>query len=149
MVDRQISTKSLTTRLIAAYFIAAVVFAIIDYVWLTRVGPNLYRPTLDEILLDDIRWGPAITFYLVYLVGIVWFGVRPGLLAGSVKMALFNGALFGGIAYATYDLTNYATLKAWTLTITISDILWGATLSGSTAAITAWLVMMVFGRKTG
>lgn len=148
MIDSSDSGRTSTGRLIAAYFIAAAVFAIIDYFWLTRVGPNLYRPTLDEVLLDGIRWVPALAFYLIFLVGIVWFGVRPGLSTGSVKWALLNGALFGGIAYATYDLTNHATLKVWSTTITISDILWGATLSGSTSAITAWIVMRLFYRKT-
>jgi len=129
------------TRLMAAYFLAAVVFALIDFIWLTQIGPNLYRPTLDEVLYDGVRWGPAISFYLIYLIGIVWFGIRPGLLTRNSKTAFCQGALFGAIAYATYDLTNHATLKVWSTLITISDISWGAFLTGTTAAITTAILM--------
>lgn len=128
-------------RWIAAYLVAAVIFALIDFVWLTQVGPRLYRPFLDEVLYDGVRWPPAVAFYLVYLVGIVWFGIRPGLLSGSVGTAFVQGALFGGIAYATYDLTNHATLKVWSTVITLSDIGWGSFLTGTTAALTTAILL--------
>jgi uncharacterized membrane protein len=128
-------------RLIAAYFLAAVIFALIDFVWLTQVGPQLYRPILEEVLYEGVRWVPAIAFYLIYLIGIVWFGIRPGLLSGRVSTALGQGALFGGIAYATYDLTNHATLKVWSTIITLSDIAWGSFLTGTTAALTTAILL--------
>src|ERR1700689_5070494 len=104
-----------------------IVFGVIDAMWLTFMGPLLvYRPALADILAPNLRLAPAIAFYLIYPLGAIVFAVMPGLRAGSVSSAFFPALLFGAIAYATYDLTNYATLRNWNLQITILDIAYGA-----------------------
>lgn len=123
------------------YLIAAVVFGAMDFVWLTQVGPGLYRPALNEILADQPRWQPALAFYLVYLFGIVWFGVRPGLLGRSVGEAALNGMLFGAIAYATFDLTSFAVLRVWTVKIAMLDIFWGSVATATTASVCARIAL--------
>lgn len=119
---------------LAAYATILVVFGAIDAIWLSTMGPILYRPVLGDILLSSLRVPPAIAFYLIYPIGVVVFAVMPALRAESAGHALAMGALFGAFAYATYDLTNYATLKNWNLTITLADIAYGAAASGIAAA---------------
>lgn len=121
------------------YIAALVVFGIIDAGWLTTMGKLLYRPALANILLEDLRILPAVLFYLAYPVGIVVFAAMPGLRADSIPLAFGYALLFGALAYGTYDLTNYATLRSWTLRITMIDICHGALASGI-AAIAAALV---------
>ncbi|RAI40565.1 DUF2177 family protein [Rhodoplanes roseus] len=116
------------------YAAVLVAFVAVDAVWLTKMGPVLYRPTLGDILLESPRFAPAVVFYLIYPIGILAFAVAPALKAESVVTAIGWGALFGALAYATYDLTNYATLRNWTLQLTLADIVWGGVLSGFAAA---------------
>jgi uncharacterized membrane protein len=123
-----------------AYLTVLVVFGAIDAGWLTIMGPLLYRPTLADILLESLRVAPAVIFYLFYPIGIVVFAVMPGLRAGSLTTTLLPALLFGAIAYATYDLTNLATLRNWTWQITLVDIGYGAIASG-VAAVAAGLVL--------
>ena len=106
----------------ATYLAVLVVFGVIDAAWLTTMGAILYRPVLGDILAPSMRIAPAIVFYLLYPVGLVVFAVIPALRAELATNALLYGALFGAIAYATYDLTNYATLRNWSLQITVVDI---------------------------
>jgi uncharacterized membrane protein len=120
---------------LASYAVAFLVFAGLDIVWLTTMGAVLYRQTLGDILLPTVRMGPAIAFYLLYPVGLVVFGVAPALKAGSVTPAITYGALFGLLSYATYDLTNFATLRNWTLQITLIDIVYGAFLGAVVSAV--------------
>ena len=118
---------------LVAYIAVLIVFGIVDAVWLTIMGPLLYRPTLGDILIPNLRIAPALAFYFLYPIGVVVFAVLPGLRSESAMTALGLGLLFGAIAYATYDLTNYATLRNWTLQITVLDILYGAITSGVAA----------------
>jgi len=118
---------------VAGYFAILIVFGILDAVWLSFMGKLVYRPALGDILLTDIRYGPAIAFYLLFPLGILIFGSLTGVKAGSLNTALTYGALFGMFAYATYDLTNFATLRNWTLQITVLDIVYGGILCGVTA----------------
>ena len=111
---------------LSAYIVALLVFGAIDAVWLTVMGAILYKPTLGDILLTTLRIPPAIAFYAIFPAGIVYFAVLPALKADSLSTALVNGLLLGALAYATYDLTNFATLRNWTLQITVLDIFWGA-----------------------
>lgn len=129
------------TQFIIAYLIAAIIFGILDFLWLSNMAANLYRPVIGEIMADEFRKGPALAFYVIYLFGIVWFGVKPALASGTWTTALLNGALFGFIAYATFDLTSQAVMKVWSTKITLIDMAWGAFASGSTAALTALLVL--------
>lgn len=118
---------------IVAAITAALVFGALDAVWLSWAGPNFYRPRLGDILADSFRMMPALLFYAAYIAAIVWFAVRPGLSLGSGAAAL-NGALLGAICYATYDLTNQATMRTWSTTVTVADIAWGAFATAVAAA---------------
>ena len=118
---------------IVAAITAALVFGALDAVWLSWAGPNFYRPRLGDILADNFRVMPALVFYAAYIAAIVWFAVRPGLSLGSGAAAL-NGALLGAICYATYDLTNQATMRTWSTTVTVADIAWGAFATAVAAA---------------
>lgn len=129
---------------LTAYLSAAVAFGAFDFLWLRWAGPNLYRPAIGEVLAPQFRGGPALVFYAIYIAGMVWFAVRPGL-AGGVPAALLNGALLGGLAYATYDLTNQATLKVWSTHITLIDIAWGAFATALASGIAAWVTNRIFG----
>lgn len=123
-----------------AYIVVLIVFGAIDATWLSTMGPIVYRPVLAEILAPSLRIAPAIAFYLMYPVGIVVFAVTPALRSGSVTTAFTLALLFGAFAYATYDLTNYATLRVWTLQITALDIVYGAFASGIAATAAFFLV---------
>jgi uncharacterized membrane protein len=129
---------------VVAYLTVLVVFGAIDAGWLTTMGPVLYRPTLADILLPSLRVAPAIVFYLLYPVGIVVFSVMPGLRAGSLTTTLLFALLFGAIAYATYDLTNFATLRNWTWQITLVDIGYGAIASGVAAVAAGFVLRSLF-----
>lgn len=119
---------------IVAFIAAALAFGALDAMWLGWAGDNFYRPRLGDMLADSFRMGPALVFYAAYISAIVWFAVRPGL-AGGLGAAALNGALLGAICYATYDLTNQATLKQWSTTVTIADICWGAFATAVAATI--------------
>jgi uncharacterized membrane protein len=112
-----------------SYLLTFIVFLIIDAVWLGAVAKNLYKKYLGTFLTDRVNWTAALIFYLIYIVGISIFVIYPAVSKGSAFNALLMGALFGIFTYATYDLTNLATLKGWPLEIVFIDILWGAVLS--------------------
>ena len=111
--------------------------------WLGVVARGFYRNKLDFILSDSVNWTAAVIFYLIYIIGIIFFAVRPAINENSWIQAVFLGALFGFFTYATYDLTNLATIKNWPMSIVLVDILWGASLCGlvslSSFAISRWL----------
>jgi uncharacterized membrane protein len=119
------------------YAMSVPVFFAIDMVWLGLVASNFYKSQLGH-LMGDINWVAAIIFYLVFLVGLTFFAIYPAAMKGSVVTALALGALFGFFTYATYDLTNLATLRDWPLSVTIVDMIWGTVLGGSVAALTVW-----------
>lgn len=122
-------------KYVAAYLGAGLAFALIDAVWLTTVGPKLYRPALDEVLAPRFNLPAAIAFYLVFIAGVLLLAVLPAAReGGNWTRALANGAVLGFTAYATYDLTNQATLKVWPLKVTLADIGWGTFLTACAAA---------------
>lgn len=123
---------------IIAYIAAAISFGVLDAIWLRWALPNFYRPNIGELLADNARLGPAVVFYVAYIAGIVWFAVRPGLASGLGTAAL-NGALLGALCYATYDLTNQATLKVWPVHITVVDIIWGTFATCVAATVAAFV----------
>src|SRR3569833_1943313 len=120
-----------------AYVVVSISFAAMDGAWLSIMGPALYKPALGALLADKVRLLPAVVFYLLYPVGIEMFVIIPVLRTGSVGHAAIYGALFGLFAYATYDLTNAATLRQWTTQITLADMAWGAVATGLAATIAA------------
>lgn len=126
---------------IAAYLLSAVLFGILDFLWLGFMVPRVYRPEIGAMLMEGWRPAPALIFYALYMLGIQIFAVAPGLAAGKWQTALLWGALFGFFCYMTYDLTNQATMKVWSTKVTLLDIAWGATATGLAAAATTWLVL--------
>src|SRR5690348_8867569 len=115
-----------TMREIAITYVAtAVVIAGLDIVWLNLTADNLYQDALDGLLAEKTNTAAAIVFYLVYVAGVVLFAGRPGLEEANWRISLMWGALFGFFAYATYDLTNLATLKGWPVGISLIDLAWG------------------------
>lgn len=128
-----------------AYLSILLPFGLLDAVWLSLMGPRLYKPTLGDILLANVNVPAAVAFYLIYPIGILVFAVLPALKAGSVAPALLYAALFGALAYATYDLTNQATLRNWTLQLTLADIAWGAIASGAAGAASYYVTRTVGG----
>lgn len=124
---------------IILYLIATVTFFAIDLTWLGLIARKFYFSELSHLMKTDINWVAAIIFYLIFIVGILVFAVYPAINSNSIQKAIILGALFGFIAYATYDLTNLATLKDWPLKLTFVDILWGSILSATVATITFYL----------
>ena len=125
------------------YVLTIPIFFAIDILWLGVIARGFYRRHLDFILSPQVNWTAAIGFYLIYIAGILFFAVRPAVTSNSWGQAAILGALFGFFTYATYDLTNLATIKNWPLTIVVVDILWGVCLCATVAtlsyAIAKWL----------
>ena len=132
----------------AAYIITGIAFALIDSVWLRNAYTKLYLPEIGEMLMKGgFRLGPAIAFYLLYILGMMIFAVGPAMAAGRWQVALLQGAMFGFFCYMTYDLTNMATLKQWSLKVTILDMIWGTLLTGSASAVGYLATSAIFGRN--
>ena len=117
------------------YALTVPIFFIIDMLWLGVVAKEFYRRQLGFILSPQVNWTAAVFFYLVYIAGILFFAVRPAVNHNSWGQAALLGALFGFFTYATYDLTNLATIKNWPLVMAVVDILWGACLCTLVALI--------------
>ncbi len=125
-------------RYVAAYAGAAAAFAGLDAVWLTLTNATLYRPALHAVLMDGFRPVPAVLFYIIYLVGVIVFAVAPALASGGWSAAARRGAMFGFFAFATYDLTNQATLIVWSTRITLLDLTWGTFVTAAGASAGYW-----------
>ena len=126
-------------QFITAYFTTAIVFLAIDYVWLTQVATRFYFDRIGHLLMERPNMGAAAAFYLIYVVGIVLFAVGPALKNESFAYAVTYGALFGFFTYATYDVTNYATLRDWPVIVAVVDIAWGTVL-GAVSAGAGYLI---------
>ena len=124
---------------IAVYLATLLVFTAVDFVWLGFVAHGYYRSQIGHLIADQVNLPAAAAFYLVYALGLLIFAVQPAVAAGGVPKALMLGAMFGLFCYATYDLTNLATLKNWSLPLSLIDMAWGAVLSGVAAAAGAWV----------
>ena len=124
---------------IAAYFSGLLSFAIVDFGWLSVMVPRFYQPALRDILAEKISAPPALIFYLLYPLGLVVLVVLPALKETDLLPVALRGALMGFICYATYDLTNQATLRAWPTALTLVDMAWGTVLSGFAAVISFWV----------
>jgi uncharacterized membrane protein len=134
-------------KYLVGYILTGLAFAVIDSVWLRTMYKPLYQAEIGELLMRGLRWGPAISFYLLFILGIMIFAVGPALVSGRWQTALVQGALFGFFTYMTYDLTNFATLKVWSLKVTMLDIMWGTILTGSAAAVGALATNAIFGNS--
>ncbi len=132
-------------RYVAAYFLTLIVFFAIDFLWLGTVAKSFYRNEIGPLLLDKFNIPVAVFFYVMYIAGVIIFAVSPSLKGGSLWNVLLYGALFGFFTYATYDFTNLATLKGYTLKLAIVDTMWGTFLVGTSAVSGAWLTRQIFG----
>ena len=117
------------------YALTVPVFFAVDIVWLGLVAKKFYQNNLGFILSPDVNWSAAIAFYLLYICGILIFAVVPALEKESLGKALLWGCLYGFFTYATYDLTNMATIKNWPLKVVVVDVLWGTFLCSTVASI--------------
>lgn len=117
------------------FLVLLAAFLAIDMLWLGLVARSFYQQQLGFIMAPSVNWFAAAIFYLLFIVGILFFVVVPGLESGSLKATILRAALFGLVTYATYDLTNLATIKDWPLLITIVDLLWGTFLSVSVSSV--------------
>jgi uncharacterized membrane protein len=118
------------------FIIAFVIFFIIDILWLGLFAKNMYQSQIGFILAKKPNWYAAIVFYILYIVFLMIFAIMPALQTSSLNDAMLYGALYGFITYATYDLTNLATLEKWPLKVTIIDIIWGTLLGFSVSTLT-------------
>ena len=128
------------SRILLTYAVSVPVFFCIDMIWLGVIAKGFYRNSLEPLLTPNINWIAAIIFYLLFLVGVLIFALLPGMAKRSLVYTIEMAALFGFISYATYDLTNLATLRDWPLMLSIVDMIWGSFLSASTATMT-YLIM--------
>ena len=120
-------------KAVLVYLITVPIFFAIDMIWLGVLAKDFYQRHLGYLMRPQVNWAAAIIFYLLFIVGIVIFAVKPALEARSPIQALVYGALFGFFTYATYDLTNLATIRDWPLMVTIVDLVWGTVLCGTVA----------------
>ncbi|MDD4193944.1 MAG: DUF2177 family protein [Acholeplasmataceae bacterium] len=126
------------------YGIAFVLFFVIDLIWLGLIAKNLYQNQIGTLLKTNTNWTAAIIFYLLFIGGLVFFAIQPSISSATLWKAMLYGALFGFITYATYDLTNLATLEGWPIKITIVDLIWGSFLGASTSSLTYVLYHTIF-----
>ena len=126
------------------YLITLPVFFALDMIWLGLVAKNFYAKQIGFLLKPEVNWTAAISFYLLFIAGLVLFVIAPALEKHSFMHALLFGALFGLITYATYDLTNLATMKDWPMLVTFVDLAWGMFLSASVSSI-AYLIAVKLG----
>jgi uncharacterized membrane protein len=129
---------------LVGYGVAGIVMLALDFAWLSVVAPAVYRPEIGVMLAERINLAAAALFYLVYVAGVVVLAAQPGVKAQSVLTACAYGATLGLVAYATYDLTNLATLKVWSVKVAVIDIAWGAVMTAVVSAA-AYLAMTAVG----
>lgn len=128
---------------ITAVFVL-IIFMVIDLIWLGFIGRSLYQKYIGHLLKKDVNWTAALIFYGLFVLGLTYFAVFPAVEASSLTDALLLGGFFGLLMYATYDLTNLATLEGWSVPITIIDMIWGTFLGAFVSALTV-LLMTLFG----
>lgn len=133
----------ISSKLVIGYLLTAVVFFALDMFWLGFLAKGFYQKHLGNFLSSEVNWKAAIIFYLLFIVGIFIFAILPAIERNSILRAVVLGGLFGFFTYATYDLTNLATMRDWPMRVVIVDITWGVVLTGlvSTAGfkIMTWL----------
>lgn len=118
------------------YLTALGSFFILDMIWLGVVARAFYRSQIGFLLKDDVNWPAALVFYLLFVFGLVYFVIAPGIEKKSLLSIALNGALFGLVTYAAYDLTNLAVTKDWPLSVTLVDLAWGTFLGAAVSVLT-------------
>lgn len=122
------------------FLVAFPVFLIIDMIWLGVVARDFYKTQIGALMKSPVNWTAAIIFYVIFVLGLVFFVIYPGIDEGTLKEVFVRGAFFGLVTYATYDLTNLATLKSWPLRLVLVDILWGIVLGSLVSIITYFII---------
>jgi len=122
-------------KLIPAYFASIFTMFILDLIWLSQLAKPIYSQGIGHLMAAEPNLLYAVLFYLVFVFGLMWYGVKPNLKTIGVKATFFAGATFGFFIYASYDLTNLALLKDWPLGMSVVDLTWGTLLSGVTASV--------------
>jgi uncharacterized membrane protein len=117
------------------YLLTIPIFFLIDMIWLGSLAKKFYGDNIGHLLSEKVNWKAALVFYFIYIVGILFYAVVPALEDGNWQKALLLGSAFGFFTYATYDLTNLATLKNWSVKVVVVDIVWGMILCGVVAAV--------------
>ncbi|MBK7711649.1 MAG: DUF2177 family protein [Bacteroidales bacterium] len=128
---------------IRLFLIALPTFFVIDMIWLVLVARKFYSEQLGFLMRPDIGWTAAIIFYLIFIAALVTFVITPAVEKQSWSHALLYGAFFGLVTYATYDLTNLATLKDWPVVVTIVDLIWGSVLAASISVVTYFIAVKI------
>ena len=116
-------------KYILHFAVSFMVFIAVDLVWLGFIAKNLYANALGHLMSSKVNWTAALIFYVLFVIGLLYFVIEPALRDQNMIRLIISAALFGFMTYATYDLTNLATLKEWPLYITLIDLAWGTTLS--------------------
>ncbi len=135
-------------KYVLAYIAVAVSFLALDAVWLSQMYVRLYQPALGDLVSAKPQLTAAVLFYTIYWFGVVYFCVAPALRSGRIGVAALNGVLFGLCAYATYDLTNQATLRVWSVRVTVADLAWGMVVTASAASVSAFVTRRMTGAET-
>jgi len=125
------------------YGITLTVFMVIDLIWLGFIAKDLYSKYLGYLMSDNVNWLAAVVFYLIFIGGVCYFVLYPSLMDQNITNLVIRAALFGFMTYATYDLTNLATIKDWPINITIIDLIWGTTLSTSVSVISYFIINLL------
>jgi uncharacterized membrane protein len=125
------------------FLIAFAVFLAVDLVWLGLIAKNLYSKYLGFIMTDKVNWIAALLFYVLFIIGLLVFVIQPALIEKNLATLVLRAALFGLVTYATYDLTNLATLKDWPIQITIIDLIWGTSLSTIVSVVSYFIIQQL------
>jgi uncharacterized membrane protein len=132
------------SRIVVLYVIATAIFLACDLVWLGLVARGFYQRHLGYLMRNPVNWAAALVFYLLFVVGLLIFAIKPALDAQNPLRALLYGALFGFFTYATYDLTNLATVRDWPLIVTVADLSWGVVLCSIVACATYGVAVRIW-----
>lgn len=120
-----------------SFVLLLIAFLVLDVLWLTAMTPTLYRPALGPLMRDEVEVLPAVAFYVIYAMGMAALAVLP---SARTRHAAARGGLLGLVSYATYDLSNQATLRGWSWSVTVADLCWGIVATASACALAHWLV---------
>lgn len=126
--------------IIRDYLITFGAFIAVDLIWLVFIARGLYQKHLGYIMATNVNWTAALLFYAIFIAGMLFFVIHPALAKQTLQYALLAGAFFGLVTYATYDLTNLATLKDWPILITVIDLIWGSTVTALTCSLSYYII---------
>ena len=130
------------TRYLISYMLTLIAFLILDLMWLGFIANGIYEKFLGYLMAEEVNWGAAIVFYSLFVASLFVFVIRPSIKKNSPTSALALGGFFGLVTYATFELTNYATLKGWPIQMVVIDMLWG-TILGAIVCIVGYFITKI------